>query len=319
MVGYVERAMSSYATLQGCRTELMTKSTNTVDDAVVAPLIEQASVQIDNEIGQISRKPVPWFMEEYATHAFPVEVGGRVATFGDRYLVSAVTVKNADTPTRTTIDAADYTLLPEDGPPYTGILLDQDVYWLSPTDEGLYDDPDLLHPWKYSRSGWARTGVQIAGRWCYHGEYARAWRATGKTVSGGITNSATTLNLSAAAGTAIDVGCVLRVTTGTDVEYMLVEGPVAATAAATALTVRRGYAGSTAVAHDAATAIYRFYPEPTVVKATQMLVASLYAARQNPSGDRLVVEGLGAVQIPSGMPVKVTTLLEPYKRGLYGR
>lgn len=300
--------MSSYATLQGCRDQLDVSTTNVVDDAIVAALIEQASTQIDAYAGRS-------FQEIYATRTFPVQVGGRMAHLNNRDLLAAVTVKNADTPTRTTIDAVDYTLLPEDGPPYDAILLDDDVYWLAPTDEGVYDDPDLLHPWKYSRYGWARTGVQIAGKWGYHSDYARAWRASGLTVSGGITDSATTLNLSAAAGTALDVGCVLRI----DGEYLLVEGPVVATSVATALTVRRGYAGSTAAAHNAATAIYRFWPEPTVVLATQMLVAALYAARQNPSGDRLVVEGLGAVQIPSGMPVKVKTLLEPYTRGLYGR
>lgn len=304
--------MSSYATLQGCRTELKVNSTVVVDDAVIAPMIEQASVQIDAYTGRS-------FQETYATRTFPVEVGGRMAHLRNYDLLAAVTVKNADTPTRTTIAAADYTKLPEDGPPYTSILLDQDVYWLSPTDEGVYDDVDCLHAWNYSRVAWARTGVQIAGRWGYHSEYARAWRASGLTVSGGISDSATSLVLSAAAGTALDVGCVLRLTTGSDVEYLLVEGPVTATSIATALAVRRGYGGSTAVAHSAGTVIYRYWPEPTIVKATQMLVASLYAALQNPSGDRLVVEGLGAVQIPSGMPVKVKTLLEPYTRGLYGR
>ena len=303
--------MSSYATLQGCRDQLDVSTTNVVDDAIVAALIEQASTQIDAYAGRS-------FQEIYATRTFPVQVGGRTAYLDNKNLLAAVTVKNADTPTRTTIDAADYTLLPEDGPPYDAILLDDDVYWLAPTDEGVYDDPDLLHPWKYSRYGWARTGVQIAGKWGYHSDYARAWRASGLTVSGGITDSATTLDLSAAAGTALDVGCVLRVTSGANVEYMLVEGPVVGTAAATALTVRRGYAGSTAVAHLATTAIYRFWPEPTVVLATQLLVAALYAARQNPSGDRLVIEGLGAVQIPSGMPIKVKTLMEPYRRGIYG-
>jgi len=305
--------MSSYATLQGCREQLDVSTTNVVDDAIVAALIEQASVQIDAYVGAS-------FQETYATHTFPVEVGGRFAHLDGKHLLAAVTVKNADTPTRTTIDAADYTKLPEDGPPYTALILSTDVYWLGPSDEGLYDDPDCLHPWHYSRVGWARTGVQIAGRWGYHSEYARAWRASGLTLAGGgMTDSATTMTLSAAASTALDVGCVLRLTTGADVEYMLVEGPVVGTAAATALTVRRGYAGSTAVAHSAATVIYRFWPEPTVVLATQMLVASLYAARQNPGGDRLVVEGIGAIQIPSGMPVKVKTLLEPYERGLYGR
>jgi hypothetical protein len=305
--------MSSYATLQECRTWLAVNTTNVVDDAVVAPLIEPASTQID-DYTRMS------FEERYATHYFPVEVGGRFGFFKDRFLLSAVTVSNADTPTRTTIASTDYTLLPEDGPPYDSLILDSDVYWLAPTDEGVYDDADCLHRWEYSHAPWARNGLKVVGRWGVHRDYARAWRDTGKTIAtGGITDSATTLNLSAATATAIDVGNVLRITTGADVEYMLVEGPVVATSAATALTVRRGYAGSTAVAHSAATAIYRWHPEPTVVLATQMLVASLYAARQNPSGDRLVVEGLGAVQIPSGMPKKVKDLLDPFVRGLYGR
>jgi hypothetical protein len=37
----------------------------------------------------------------------------------------------------------------------------------------------------------------------------------------------------------------------------------------------------------------------------------MYKSRDNATGDRMVVEGLGAISIPSGVPSKVRDLLVP--------
>ncbi len=326
--GKVHFAMTSYATLQGCRAQLVVDNVTTGDDAYLASLIEVASVRIDRYCGQE-------FNERYAQHAFMTQLGTRSLHLypSGKPLLAVTALLNGDD---TTIASTDYTLLPRFAYPKTELELSSDVYWNLPSaGVVVYEDPDCIHVRRdaywigeqirpayggYGKSSYVPDNAKITGRWGYHSDYGQAWQDSGLTVgTGGITTTATSLPLSTAAGSALDVGNVVRLISGADTEYLLIRGPIAATTAATTLTVRRGYLGSTAVAHASGVTIDRWQPEYPVEEACEKLVTALYASRNNPGGDRLVIEGLGAVQVPSKIPVKVADLLESYVNPFTGR
>jgi hypothetical protein len=245
-------------------------------------------------------------------------------------LLSVITLTNGD---GTTIPANGYTLYPADGYPKTELNLTVDYVWFPAAGAMVYEDVDGIRPkgitfegsrntvtyMGYGRAAYIRDAVTVTGRWGYHSDYDYAWQSTGKTLSGAINATTTSITLSAAASTALDVGDVLRLVTGGATEYVRVVGPIANFAAATVITVRRGYNGSTAIAHDTAIAISRWLPEPIIVTATEMLVAAMYASRNNPAGDRLVVEGIGAISIPGRMPDRIKDLIEGYVNVMTGR
>lgn len=298
--------MTSYATLQGCRDAQRVASGQTADDAKLVDLIEIASARIDRYTGE-------WFNEAFATFSFTVRLGARdldlYAT--GRPLVAVTTLTNGD---GSVIPSDGFTLLPVHGYPKRRLELAESYVWLQPAGAIVFEDPDLIHARVSSISVTARgvkstylpDRVSIIGKWAHHRDYANAWRAT--TLTGTVaTTDGTSLTLSAAAGTQLDVGNVIRLGD----EYMLVVGPVANFASQTAITVRRAYNGSTASAHTTAPIVV-WRTEPAIELACQMLVAAYYAARNNPAGDRLVVPDLGAVQVPSRMPEKVKDLLAAY-------
>lgn len=304
--------MPSYATLQGCRSQLGASVTG--DDAKLAAFIEPASQAIERYCGRS-------FGETIATYGFTVQLGRRDMRLLEHDLLSLTTLTNADA---TVIPNTGYTLFPRNRTPKQEIILTQDYRWTPASGDLVYEDPDGIHAraygfaynaegadWGggYGRASWVREGVQIAGLWGYHTEYALAWENTALTTSGSTSASATSLVLSAAAGTAIDVGDVLKI----DSEYLLVTGPVSSTSAATTLTVRRAYNGSTAAIHTTLSTIYRWLPEPLIVEATRRLVAGMYESRNNATGDRQVVAEIGAISIPSDVYVKVTRLLQTFR------
>lgn len=302
--------MPSYATLQGCRNQLGASVTG--DDAKLASFIEAASQAIDRYCGRS-------FGETIATYGFTVQLGRRDMRFLEHDLLSLTTLTNADA---TVIPNTGYTLFPRNRTPKQEIILTQDYRWTPASGDLIYEDPDGIHPrmygfddegadWAggYGRASWVREGVQIAGLWGYHTDYGLAWENTALTTSGSTSASATSLVLSAAAGTAIDVGDVLKIGS----EYLLVTAPIAGTSTATTLTVRRAYNGSTAAIHATLSPIYRWLPEPLIVEATRRLVAGMYESRNNATGDRQVVAEIGAISIPSDAYVKVTRLLETFR------
>lgn len=306
--------MTSYATLQGVKTQLVNDVT--ADDTVLANLLEQAAVLVDNRCGRV-------FNEVVATYDLTVKANSRSLYFDTRDLLSITTLTNADS---TTISSGSYTLYPRNQYPKQRLDLDAGTVWLPATDTLIAEDPEGLYPCGYAisdnggdgYSGYGRDryfidAVQIAGKWGYHQDYANAWKNSGKT--GTVADTTTTTLTLNSAGTTIDIGHVVRM----DAEQMLVIGPVAATSAATSLTVVRGYNGTTAAAHTAGTAIYTWEPEPTVEKATEMLVCGLYMGRNNPTGERQVVEGIGAISIPADIYKKVLTMLYPYENKLTRR
>lgn len=323
--------MPSYATLQTCRSWLMTSANPNNDDAVLAGLIEAASKRIDNYCGT-------WFGETKASYAFTCQLGTRYLRLyaTGRPLIAITTLTNGD---GTTIPGAGCTLQPLYQYPKTDLELSIDYYWFQAPGAVVYEDPDCVrvralsytvtgadylpsYP-AYGKGAWLKDGVKIAGLWGHHSDYANAWEDTGLTLSGAHTASTKTLTASGAIGLAWDVGDVLKIVDGATTEYVLVTY-AGTTSLATGITgatcgIRRGYNGSTGVALSNGALIYRWRAEPTIVQATQMLVASLYASRNNPGGDRLVVEGIGAIAIPSGMPVKVKDELEAYVNPFTGR
>lgn len=304
--------MTSYATLRGCREAQRVANGQVAEDAKLAELIEIASARIDRYTGE-------WFNETVATFSFTVRLGARdldlYAT--GRPLLAITALTNGD---GAAIPSDEYTLLPTHGYPKRRLELTERYFWSQPAGALVYEDPDLIHVRAsaftvsergahylgYGRAAYLPDRVSIAGMWGHHRDYTRAWEST--TLTGTVANAtSTTLTLSAAAGTQIDVGSVIRLGT----EYMLVTGPVANFGSQTAITVRRGYNGSTPSDHAAAP-VWAWRMEPPVELACQMLVAAYYAARNNPAGDRLVVPDLGAVQVPSRMPDKVRDLLAAY-------
>lgn len=102
---------------------------------------------------------------------------------------------------------------------------------------------------------------------------------------------------------AIDVGRLIRIGN----EFMLITELVDDTT----ISVIRGYAGSTAAAHDAATSIEFFYPDPNIVRLTSRQAGLLYARRGAYQAE--VVDGLGMVSYPQDLLSELYWALNAYQ------
>ncbi len=296
--------MPSYCTLQGARTQLMVRSGTTTDDQKLADLIEVCSQSIRDYCGRD-------FNEIAATLYFNGQVGKWNPTLSLKKddLISVSTLLNGE---GSTIAAANYVLLPRGEYPKKGIRLTAGNYWLAPNDSGTTCPtyPPLMD------EAYAEDAIAVTGLWGFNRQYSSAWKSSTLTVSGAHNASTTTLNLSAAAAALIDVGNVLKIGT----EYLLVTGPVVSTSAATALTVTRGYNGSTAAAMAGGETIYVWQMESVIELATRMTVASMYQQRSNAAGDRVTNDPIGGASIGVDIPAKAKKLLGyPYYNHWTGR
>src|SRR5260221_9864930 len=113
------------------------------------------------------------------------------------------------------ITSSQYTLLPTGTYPKKNIRLNRGNFWRGPVDQSGATNQAFCcgnNMTPLVDVAYAIDAIQIAGLWVYHRQYPRAWRTISQVVaSGGIDDTSTTLNISAQAGTAFDVGSILRV------------------------------------------------------------------------------------------------------------
>jgi hypothetical protein len=320
--------MESYTTMQACRVQLQNSGAtlNTSEDAVIDSYRPPASQIIADYCGQ-------GFTETLRTINYSPRLGavdlslaiGNGIIGGP--LISLTTLTNGD---GSVVPSASINLYPSSEYPKRRLVLSVGFYWMAnPTQASyaVYDDPDAMYMRSYAASGealvfarsyfansYAVNGISLAGIWSFNQQGPAAWVPTGLTLGGNTLAGATSLTLSAAIGTAFDVGSNLKI----DSEYFVVTGPIINTAMATSVTVFPANNGSTAAPHSNGATIYVYRVEPTVELATRMMVAALYQGRNNATGDALMIDGAVMVA-PSALPKRVRELLPtPYYNVLTG-
>jgi hypothetical protein len=309
--------MPSYCTLQGARRQLEVQTeTQDVDaDTDLFFYMLTAAAAIDDYCGYP-------FDERLDQYGFNGNVGkyNPVLSLRDRPLVAVSSLVNGN---GDVIDPANYTLLPISHYPKTDVRLARGFYWRGPSDPTGSTTCSPSSP--LLDAAYAVDAVQISGRWVYHRQYLKAWRRiTQKVGPGGIDGSATSLPLDTQVGLAFDVGSILRVTTGTATEQMLVTGPIANSSrsgfAASTITVERAYNGTAAIPHVATDVLDVWQSESLIVNIAEMATAALYKGRDNATGDAKIVAGFGGqMVIPVDLPAKIKGFLVPYRSWRYGR
>jgi hypothetical protein len=270
--------MISYATLAQIRQE--TKGTVTTDDAILLDIGRQMTVAVDAYVAE--RYQGTWFAPRKGTWYFDCRDGSNISRDGrtlelDAHFVAFDSVTDGEA---TALAAnTDYYALPRGVTPYTALHRFDGGTWRA------YD---------------ADTGVAqiaIAGDRCYREHYAEAWVST--TTLGAALTDATGTALTVASGTLLSPGMMIRV----DTEWMSIES-----GSGTSWTVNRGIRGSTAATHLTSTALYRFLPEPSIVRALQRWAATEFSTRG--AFEQTRFDGTATVQFPVSMPEKVRDLLD---------
>ena len=214
---------------------------------------------------QVERETQRYFVPRVQTRYYDGRAwdrGGNVVKgelYLDRDLQTLTSLTNGDT---TTISSTDYTLAPrnsETGKTIIRLIPTSGVGWTNDT-----GDPE---------------GVAVAGIWHYGGQ----WRDTGLTASAIASTSTTSITVS---GATIIAGSILKI----DSEYLYTE-----VGSATSLTVSRGYLGSTAAAHNAASTVYRWECDSQVQALMLRLVTTMLERYKSPLYGQVQI---GDVSIP---------------------
>lgn len=167
--------------------------------------------------------------------------------------------------------------------------------------------------WTIYSTDW-RDAIAITGIAGYHEKYGDAWVSSGDSVqdAGGIDSSTTLI-------TVVDVddedaygqtprfspGNLIRI--GTEFCEVVKTNPSSNT-----LTVRRGVNGSTAAAHDEATAIDVFQVEPNIQRAALRWVG--YLLHRRGAYEQTSFDGVATVTFPPDAPGEVKTILDQYRK-----
>jgi hypothetical protein len=170
-----------------------------------------------------------------------------------------------------------------------------------------------------STNTWTQTSgtdfddIEITGIWCWRDRYdTDAWLASGDSVQdgGGINATVTSITVTDADGAdyysdtpRFDLGMMIRIGT----EYMAITDVNTTT---NVLTVVRGIRGSTAAIHANGATIDVFYPNPDIVRATQLIAYYNYARRGRI--DRITFDGLATTEIIE-IPREALIILDKYK------
>jgi hypothetical protein len=168
--------------------------------------------------------------------------------------------------------------------------------------------------WQYSSGGERLQVISVDGYWGYHDVYADAWVSSLDTLQTGINAVVTSMTVGDADGVAADLkavrfqaGNLIRLTTAASaVEFMLV---TAANYSTNVLTLVRGYAGTSAVAHIAEESIDVFRVAADIELACTRLVAWRYRQKDADAFNQESILGTTEVAIPTSMPEDVTRLL----------
>ncbi len=291
-----------YTTLQAVRRQAQIGANEITQDEELVDWIADASAWIDNYCGQ-------HFDPRIYTKGLNGEVGSvnPLLFLKALPLLAITTLKNGD---GSTIASANYTTLPKYDYPKTHVRLTVGNSWLTPNQT----DATCPSPAPVLDSAYAVDALEITGTWGFHTDYDNAWEDSGSTLGAAVsTTTATQITLDSLTDD-LDVGHLIRI----DSEWLYVVGPVEATLTAITRTVKRGVNGSTAATHLSGSTVYVYRPESRIELATRMLVAAMFEAEANATGEVLNVSGMGTVST-SDVPKKVKAkLVAPYWNWMYG-
>lgn len=168
--------------------------------------------------------------------------------------------------------------------------------------------------WQTGTNGATEQIIDISGYWGYHTRYTDAFVDTLDTVQDNpLTNSATTITVTDADGTASDIasprfqaGQMLKI----ESEFVFV---VDVDIVANEITVTRGYNGTTAAEHAQTTVIYVYRPMGDIVLAAQRAIAHAYRLKDSDIDSVQHIIGTGVQITPEALPATVRQLLPPPK------
>jgi hypothetical protein len=302
--------MPSYTTLQSVLRQLGTRApisaTRELENYVIADLIPVASERIDTYCGQN-------FDERVLTLGFNSNPGATPILSLEGYpLLAVTTLTNGN---GSVIASSAYTLLPTGIYPKEDIRLTQGNYWRSP---GTGTD-DACAPYPYNDPYYDVQAVQVAGLWGFNRKGTNAWKNTGLTVSTNYDNGDPQIVLSDVAGTALDVGSVLKIgdeqfrVTG-DVANSTEDGYTSAT-----IDVEPAYNNTTGADHVTGAVVYVYQNEYTVHFAADLTVAWMYETQLDSGneGGTSTIEG-HSMPLANDLPSRVKGALgQPPWRNFY--
>ena len=309
-----------YATLTQVRNYLRLTDTETDDDSQLTDFINQAVIAID----KYSRRRFDIYR---ATRNYDAPHAGKVERMGvysvemwvyqmnavadafslrlrlDTDLLEVIEFLNGD---GSEIEVADYVFKPANEYPKFVINLrrSSDVMWQS-NSAGSYEQV-----------------ISIDGYWGYHPRYPDAFIDSLDTVQDNpLTNSATTLTVSNADGTAGDLafprfqaGQMLRLQSGTSTvtEFVFV---IEVNDDTNELRIARGYNGTTAAEHVQTTGIDIFRPYKNIELGCIRAVAHAYRLKDTDVESVARIIGTGVQITPESLPATVRQLL-PHRRAV---
>lgn len=158
-----------------------------------------------------------------------------------------------------------------------------------------------LRPETYN--GWVGPYIKLTGIFYFKGR----WRTTALTLGGSLSDSATTITVTSPTATAFEKNMLIAVGD----EYMRVSAYTYVTSPSTSgtLTLERGYNGSTAAAHDAASPILLYEPSPIIIRHNQRLMAWYAEQQKTPLAGSVVIGDITYPVNVDGVPKDVITEL----------
>lgn len=244
----------------------------TDDDALLLTFIQEASAEL---IAALQRVPMPYI----ATKRFSIGAmnGAQLRLRDDLLAVTALT--NADS---ASVDSSLYSFRPDNYYPKHTIELT--------SASGEY--------WAFA---YPEDRVIVAGTWGYVPHYgAGEWKQV-TTLAEALTSGETDVDVTSA--TNISAGDFIKV--GTHVMYVTAK-------ATNTLTVETAQLGTTAAAHDTATAVYTYQQLPDIKAAVREMVAYYYKTKDAIGSQVTVFDG-GSVQVQNLDP-RVQRTIDRHKR-----
>jgi hypothetical protein len=167
--------------------------------------------------------------------------------------------------------------------------------------------------------------IPVTGVWGYHEDYSSAYVDSDDTVvDNPLSDTSTVLEVNNADGAASDfdtprfqVGQILRLTDGTDYEFVFVKAIDPQT---NELTISRGYAGTVAAEWSQSTPIEIFRPMWNVMAGCMEISKLIYRRKDRDSSDVATILGTGIRIEPKTLPEFITDMLPtPDQTYVFGR
>jgi len=270
---------NSYATLAEYKDYVtargQTPNTDATDDTLVESLLESASRYIDDETGRVF---YPYIQARY----FDVPQDRELPL--DEDLLEVITLTNGDS---ATMSASEYHLVPKNIYP---------AYGLKITDISSY-------MWQSNAQGSLENAVSVLAIWGYRQKYnVSGWKAGGALGAAISTTSGTSATMTV--GHTLLTGQTWRI--GNEI--------LTGSASSDALTIERGFNGSTAATHDNGTTVYYWQPETGAKNAVLEIANSAYHRRFGRStSDSVTVTAAGVVISPRDVPAQARAFIYSHR------